>query len=227
MKIERVTLLFFTARGGVMIPAMNKWLVKLGLKKAGEEARKTVTFGDPQAARGGLFWSILSAALIVAVWGDLRLLCGGASGEGGAHADYFHAAAVGGVVAFYLGADRRLSQLHLIGAYRGERVSFAGRLCAGLSGGGADWLCDGLVADVERPVSSGGGIYAADSAAGFNSVGDYLFGYRRQVQDCAVVFGGAVGDGAVGAVGGAGDSFVQKFMRPTHWARPKNRCFGG
>ena len=51
-----------------MIPAMNKWLVKLGLKKAGEEARKTVTFGDPQAARGGLFWSILSAALIVAVW---------------------------------------------------------------------------------------------------------------------------------------------------------------
>ena len=43
-------------------------LTKLGLKKSGEEARKTVSFGDPQAAAGGLFWSIFSVFLIFAVW---------------------------------------------------------------------------------------------------------------------------------------------------------------
>ena len=43
-------------------------LFKLGLKKSGEDARKTVTFGDPQAAAGGLFWSILSVALIFIAW---------------------------------------------------------------------------------------------------------------------------------------------------------------
>ncbi len=41
---------------------------KLGLKKSGEEARKTVTFGDPQAAAGGLFWSIISVSAIFLAW---------------------------------------------------------------------------------------------------------------------------------------------------------------
>lgn len=43
-------------------------LVRLGLKKAGEEARKTVTFGDPEAARGGLFWSICAVAAVFISW---------------------------------------------------------------------------------------------------------------------------------------------------------------
>lgn len=41
---------------------------RLGLKKTGEEARKTVSFGDPQAAKGGLFWSIVSVAAIGLLW---------------------------------------------------------------------------------------------------------------------------------------------------------------
>ena len=43
-------------------------LVKLGLRKAGELARKTVTFGDPAAASGGLFWSIVSVSVIFGSW---------------------------------------------------------------------------------------------------------------------------------------------------------------
>ena len=43
-------------------------LAKLGLIKIGEEARKTVSFGDPEASKGGLFWSILSIAVIIALW---------------------------------------------------------------------------------------------------------------------------------------------------------------
>lgn len=43
-------------------------LAKLGLAQTGEMARKTVTFGDPAAARGGLFWSIISVATIMFVW---------------------------------------------------------------------------------------------------------------------------------------------------------------
>lgn len=47
---------------------LRRTLVRLGLRKAGEEARKTVTFGDPAAARGGIFWSIVSVAGVVALW---------------------------------------------------------------------------------------------------------------------------------------------------------------
>lgn len=43
-------------------------LSRLGLVRTGEEARKTVSFGDPQAARGGLFWSIIAVVLILGVW---------------------------------------------------------------------------------------------------------------------------------------------------------------
>ena len=43
-------------------------LVKLGLKEAGEDARKTVTFGDPSVAHGGIFWSILSVAVVFLIW---------------------------------------------------------------------------------------------------------------------------------------------------------------
>ena len=47
---------------------VRRTLVRLGLRKAGEEARKTVTFGDPAAARGGVFWSVVSVAGVVALW---------------------------------------------------------------------------------------------------------------------------------------------------------------
>ncbi|MGU9951739.1 MAG: ABC transporter permease [Gammaproteobacteria bacterium WSBS_2016_MAG_OTU1] len=47
---------------------LHALLVKLGLIKAGQEARKTVTFGDPAAAAGGLFWSILSVTIIFGAW---------------------------------------------------------------------------------------------------------------------------------------------------------------
>ena len=43
-------------------------LVKLGLIRTGEEARKTVTFGDPAASKGGLFWSIVSIVSILLLW---------------------------------------------------------------------------------------------------------------------------------------------------------------
>ena len=49
-------------------PLVRRTLVRLGLRKAGEEARKTVTFGDPAAARGGVFWSVVSVAGVVALW---------------------------------------------------------------------------------------------------------------------------------------------------------------
>jgi len=42
--------------------------VKLGLVRVGETARKTVSFGDPAAASGGLIWSIVSVALIFLLW---------------------------------------------------------------------------------------------------------------------------------------------------------------
>ena len=52
-----------------MLPAtVHLALVRLGLLKAGEEARKTVTFGDPAAARGGYFWSILSVTVLAILW---------------------------------------------------------------------------------------------------------------------------------------------------------------
>ncbi len=47
---------------------VHLWLIKLGLKKSSEEARKTVSFGDPAAATGGLFWSIFSVMFIFAMW---------------------------------------------------------------------------------------------------------------------------------------------------------------
>ena len=47
---------------------LSNLLVALGLKNAGEEARKTVTFGDPESAKGGLFWSIISVSLIFIAW---------------------------------------------------------------------------------------------------------------------------------------------------------------
>lgn len=47
---------------------MNAILVKLGLKKVGEEERKTVTFGDPASAEGGRFWSIVSVFSLLALW---------------------------------------------------------------------------------------------------------------------------------------------------------------
>lgn len=43
-------------------------LAKLGLISVGEAARKTVSFGDPAASKGGLFWSIVSVVLIFALW---------------------------------------------------------------------------------------------------------------------------------------------------------------
>ncbi|MGI9297685.1 MAG: ABC transporter permease [Gammaproteobacteria bacterium] len=47
---------------------LEKLRARLGLKKTGEDARKTVSFGDPSAAKGGLFWSIVSVAVILAAW---------------------------------------------------------------------------------------------------------------------------------------------------------------
>ena len=43
-------------------------LAKLGDIKIGEEERKTVSFGDPSAAAGGLIWSILSVSLVFSLW---------------------------------------------------------------------------------------------------------------------------------------------------------------
>lgn len=43
-------------------------LSRLGLVKTGELARKTVSFGDPEAARGGLFWSILAVVFVLILW---------------------------------------------------------------------------------------------------------------------------------------------------------------
>lgn len=46
----------------------NYLLARLGLTKVGEDARKTVSFGDPAAAKGGLIWSILSVLVILILW---------------------------------------------------------------------------------------------------------------------------------------------------------------
>lgn len=46
----------------------KRLLAKLGLIKVGEEARKTVSFGDPAAARGGVFWSIVSILVVLVLW---------------------------------------------------------------------------------------------------------------------------------------------------------------
>ena len=43
-------------------------LAKVGLSRTGETARKTVTFGDPSAALGGRFWSILSISALAILW---------------------------------------------------------------------------------------------------------------------------------------------------------------
>ena len=50
------------------ISPLRKLLAKLGLVKVGVEARKAVSFGDPSAAVGGLFWSILSVLLVFLLW---------------------------------------------------------------------------------------------------------------------------------------------------------------
>lgn len=50
------------------ISPMRRILARLGLVKTGLEARKSVTFGDPAAATGGLFWSLLSIVLIFGLW---------------------------------------------------------------------------------------------------------------------------------------------------------------
>ena len=47
---------------------MHALLVKLGLVKAGVEARKAVSFGDPEAAKGGLFWSIVAIVVVFGLW---------------------------------------------------------------------------------------------------------------------------------------------------------------
>lgn len=52
-------------------PRMGPWkglLVKVGLAKTGEEARKTVTFGDAAAVRGGRFWSGVSVLVLGVLW---------------------------------------------------------------------------------------------------------------------------------------------------------------
>ena len=51
-------------------------LAKLGMIKIGEEERKTVSFGDPSAAAGGLIWSILSVSLVF-LCGALRFVWNG------------------------------------------------------------------------------------------------------------------------------------------------------
>ena len=43
-------------------------LARAGLSRTGETARKTVTFGDPSAASGGRFWSILSVTVLAVLW---------------------------------------------------------------------------------------------------------------------------------------------------------------
>ncbi|MCH9758712.1 MAG: ABC transporter permease subunit [Proteobacteria bacterium] len=43
-------------------------LAKLGIITVGEVARKTVTFGDPEASKGGLIWGIVSVLLIFSIW---------------------------------------------------------------------------------------------------------------------------------------------------------------
>lgn len=43
-------------------------LVKLGLRRTGEVARKTVTFGDASAIRGGKFWGVVSVAVLAILW---------------------------------------------------------------------------------------------------------------------------------------------------------------
>jgi len=43
-------------------------LAKVGLLRTGEPERKTVTFGDPSAALGGRFWSILSVVALGVLW---------------------------------------------------------------------------------------------------------------------------------------------------------------
>ena len=43
-------------------------LAKTGLFRTGETARKTVTFGDPSAARGGRIWSVVSIAVLAVLW---------------------------------------------------------------------------------------------------------------------------------------------------------------
>lgn len=48
--------------------AMRRALAAVGLVQVGEQARKTVSFGDPSAARGGVFWSVVSVLAILLVW---------------------------------------------------------------------------------------------------------------------------------------------------------------
>ena len=43
-------------------------LARVGLFRTGETARKTVTFGDPSAARGGRIWSVLSITVLAVLW---------------------------------------------------------------------------------------------------------------------------------------------------------------
>jgi taurine transport system permease protein len=43
-------------------------LVKLGLRRVGEVARKTVTFGDASAITGGKIWGVVSVALLAILW---------------------------------------------------------------------------------------------------------------------------------------------------------------
>ena len=50
--------------GGVI----HALLARAGLSRTGETARKTVTFGDPSAASGGRFWSILSVTVLAVLW---------------------------------------------------------------------------------------------------------------------------------------------------------------
>jgi taurine transport system permease protein len=43
-------------------------LARAGLLRNGGTARKTVTFGDPSAARGGRIWSVLSITVLAVLW---------------------------------------------------------------------------------------------------------------------------------------------------------------
>lgn len=51
-----------------MTSAWHKLLAAIGVARSGEDARKTISFGDPSAAKGGLFWSGVSILFVFALW---------------------------------------------------------------------------------------------------------------------------------------------------------------
>ena len=146
-----------------MIPAMNKWLVKLGLKRrARRRARRSRS--ATRRRRGAGCLEHLSAALIVAVWVIYGFYVEGLPAKE-ARTLIIFMPPLSEVWSHFISVLTDGYRTSLYWSIFGRACIACWSLCAVLSGGGADWLCDGLVANVERPVSSGGGIYAADSAA--------------------------------------------------------------